>query len=381
MTVWNDRLTSLTSYKAKACRDGNGGAGKRISRMLLLLCLIVTLLSAALSGCGSREEDGSTADVSTGLIYVQNGRYEEAIAMFQELISMERDLEDAYRGLGIACMGSGDLEGAVQAFENALKEAGAVPGEKEYDINYYLGSCYYKLGDYKSAEEVYDAIIALRQADPDVYVMRGSVRLALEDEAGMEEDFKKAISLDPEGYDRIAVIYEKMSASGYEEKARSFIDGILEKQGSSMTDFDRGRLAFYTGDYQTARTAMEKVNNGRDYEVALLLGQTYEALGDYNYATSVYETYVSNDQTHAEVYNQLGLCSMKMGDYQAALTAFQTGQKVENNEILQSLAFNEISAYEYLGDFQRALALMQEYIRRYPSDTKAQREYQFLKTR
>ena len=48
---------------------------------------------------------------------------------------------------------------------------------------------------------------------------------------------------------------------------------------------------------------------------------------------------------------------------------------------MQVLKFNEIVAYEYLGDFKQATVLMQKYISTYPDDAKAQREYEFLQTR
>ena len=48
---------------------------------------------------------------------------------------------------------------------------------------------------------------------------------------------------------------------------------------------------------------------------------------------------------------------------------------------MQSLKFNEIVAYEYLGDFQKAAVLMQSYLLTYPDDKEAKREQEFLQTR
>ena len=105
-----------------------------------------------------------------------------------------------------------------------------------------------------------------------------------------------------------------------------------------------------------------------DYEASLYLGRTYEALGDYNYASSIYNDYTLNDQSQPEIYNQLGLCRMQMGEY-------------EGNDMMQTLKFNEIVAYEYMKDYKTAAALMGDYLKSYPDDETAQREYQFLKTR
>ena len=97
--------------------------------------------------------------------------------------------------------------------------------------------------------------------------------------------------------------------------------------------------------------------------------------------SSVYNNYIAKDNTNAEVYNQLGLCEMAKQDYTAALSAFQAGKEIRDNEIMQTLSFNEIVAYEYLGDYQRASVLLSNYLKAYPDDEKAKREQIFLSTR
>ena len=54
---------------------------------------------------------------------------------------------------------------------------------------------------------------------------------------------------------------------------------------------------------------------------------------------------------------------------------------IEDNGMMQSLKFNEIVAYEYMGDFKTASALMNSYLQSYPDDAAAKREYEFLRTR
>ena len=81
------------------------------------------------------------------------------------------------------------------------------------------------------------------------------------------------------------------------------------------------------------------------------------------------------------MYNQLGLCEIARGEYQKALEAFQAGKKLENTTMMQTLSFNEIVAYEHMGEFQQALSLMESYLKNYPDDQQARREYEFLSTR
>ncbi len=347
-------------------------------RGLLGIALVVMTL---LTACGSQtKEEGGTAAYS-GMDYLRAGDYQTAQEAYQKEIDNGRKTEQNYRGLGIAQMGLADYKNASKSFEHALEEAGVVPGSLEYDINYYLGSCYYKLEDYDQALGVYDAIVTLRPRDPDALVMRGTVKRQMGDLAGMEGDYKAAIDLDPDDYDRIIEIYQKMEEAGMQEDGIAYLTEVLEKEQKTIGNYDRGRLSYYIGDYQTAKECLEKEGGNRDYSATILLGKTYEALGDFNYASSVYQTFLNKDQTHAEVYNQLGLCAIQMKDYAAALTAFQSGLAISGSGIEQSLEFNQVVAYEYLGDFQRASMLLQEYLGKYPGDETAKREFTFLKTR
>ena len=343
-------------------------------RMGVLLIIAAAVL--LLQGCAGQDQGGYS-----GMDYLKAGDYETAVNVFLSDIEAGDTDVDIYRGLGIAYMGLGRYDEATTALEASLTGAGPVPGEREFDINYYLGTCYYKCGEYEKALAVYDAIVTLRPKDADARVSRGYVKIALGDADGMDQDFRKAIELDPSGYARIVQIYQKMAENGYSEQGRRYLAQVLEQQNGSIDDYNRGMLSYYAGDYATAKTCLEKTGGRSDYRNVILLGKTYEALGDFNYATSVYETFVAKDQTHAEVYNQLGLCYMKMDKYEEALMAFQDGLSIPGSEITQSLLINQIIAYEHMGDFRRADVLMEEYIAKYPGDEMAKREYLFLESR
>lgn len=49
--------------------------------------------------------------------------------------------------------------------------------------------------------------------------------------------------------------------------------------------------------------------------------------------------------------------------------------------MLQTLKMNEIIAYEHLNEYKKAAVLLENYLKTYPDDEEAQREYIFLKSR
>ena len=113
----------------------------------------------------------------------------------------------------------------------------------------------------------------------------------------------------------------------------------------------------------------------------LLLGQTGEKQQDYNYAVSVYKSFLQDNPKHADVYNRLGICEMKMGSYEAAIADFETGLALKDVSVNQALLRNEMTAYEYAGNFEQAKTLMETYSKTYPEDQQAAREKIFLSTR
>ncbi len=337
------------------------------------------LLAAFLcTGCSMKQSHENT---DLGMAAVQTLDYETALGHFEKAALNGEELEAVYRGEGIAYMGLSRYGEAAASFEKALSYSRILITELDYDVNYYLAAAYYKDGDLKKAIGVYDAILALRPKETAAYYMRGIVKLDQNDLKGAMADFDEALSLQPEDYAMLVNVHCALADNGYKENGTAYLQAALERGESTMSGYDRGRIAYYMEDYERARNLLEQVRDNKNADTILLLGRTYEALGDYNYAASVYTNYLAQDEVQPEIYNQLGLCKMKVGDYEAALTAFQSGLAIENNAFGQKLQFNEIVAYEYLGDFKKAAVLMETYCKLYPDDTGAQREYEFLKTR
>ncbi|MBP3736178.1 MAG: tetratricopeptide repeat protein [Lachnospiraceae bacterium] len=355
-------------------RKGQQGKFHGIPLLALLLALV---LFAA--GCG-KSESGQLLKTADDALKARD--YQAAHDGYDRLIENGMSMQLAYRGRGIASMGLGDYEAARDDLLKSLEEGGVFVSDISYDINFYLASCEYKLGNTQEAIRIYDSILKLRPTDIDALQLRGSARLGEGLNAAAREDFEKVLRLAPADYDRIIEMSENLRQYGMVEEGKALLNRTLADQDRSLSNYDRGRLCFYLEDYQTAKSCLEQARmNSGDYRTSAMLGRTYEELGDYNYAISVYETYLETDKSHAEIYNRLGLCHMKMQNYQDALRAFEQGKLTEDAQVLQDLSYNEIVAHEFLGEWKKASLLMETYLQNYPNDETAKREYIFLKTR
>ena len=336
------------------------------------------LCSAVLfSGCGA----GGNANISAGMEQVEALEYDNALASFQAAREAKENERLILRGEGLAYMGKTMYAEAAAALEGALAGSDGRIGPLDYDINYYLATAYYKLGEKDKAVRVYNAIVALEEGERDAYYLRGVIYTEQGNMEAARADFDKTISLNKSDYNRLIDIYEVLEGNGFREVGQEYLQAAMDGGTKNMTNFEKGRICYFLEDYENARTYLEKARDESGYEAVLFLGKTHEILGDSIYAISVYNTYLDNNEHNPQVLNQLGLCKMNLEDYQGALTAFQAAMNVENNGMMQTLKMNEIIAYEYLGEYRQAEVLMGSYLKNYPDDQVAKREHTFLQTR
>lgn len=342
----------------------------------IMVTVAMVLMTGLLCGCGAADEKTTEA-----MQLIQSLDYQGALTTLEEAQKLQENERLIDRARGIAYMGLTDYGQAIECFTRALSGSNGLIEPIDFDLNYYLAAAYTKDGQYGRAEEIYDAILALRPNEEDASFLRGSVRLDLSDYNGAKEDFDKVIALDAKNYDRLLDIYQVLEYYGYTEIGQTYLTEALAAGEAQMQPYDSGRIYYYLGEYQKAYIALEEAKERGGAESYLYLGRAYEATGDYNYASSVYNSFISKEGGNAEIYNQLGLCELIKQDYQKALEAFQAGKEIENSGMLQTLSFNEIVAYEHLGEYKKAAELIGSYLATYPDDENAKREQQFLSTR
>ena len=357
---------------------GTIGKVKKYNMRNKVLAAVITAACLFLSSCGFNVSSANTDDAMS---LIEQGDYSGALEKLDAAQKSGEDTEMVYRGRGIADMGLADYQGAVKDFETALSANSGQVKTADYDISYYLAVAQFRSGDIQGAADTYSAIIALKPNEASAYFLRGKTELKLEEHDNAIADFNRAVQLDKNDPDMYIQIYESMDECGYKDEGSDYLKEAMELD-TRLTDLQKGKIYYCQGEYDKAKEALEKSKTEENEEdVTLYLGRTYEALGDTNYAASLYKTYLEKNPNDVQICNQLGLCCLASGDYQSALTAFEQGLSVPDSEYEQSLRYNQIVAYEYLSNFSQAKVLMESYLTDYPDDTAAQREYTFLKSR
>lgn len=223
---------------------------------------------------------------------------------------------------GIKQIEEGNYSEAVSSFDTALEEADGIVNSFELDILKYRGEAEFRLGDYTASAHTY-GILAEVDGKPEYLYYKAASAALSGDLAAASEDYNKAFE----------------------------IDTVMDRNIIGKT---------------LAQTA---------------LGQAYAESGDYEQAVSYYQDVIESGAATAALFNQMGVCMIKAGQYDQAISYFEQGIAQGDESITKELMMNKGAAYEYKGDFQKALETFQSYAAGYGSTPELEKEIAFLQSR
>lgn len=305
-----------------------------------------------------------------------------AVTLFAGCNNESMESELAYRAKGIESMEAGDYEGAVTAFESALGQHTGKITETEIDICYYKAAAQYAAGDMEGALNSYQNLLDYDSEDGNAYYMRGCVLLQQGEQEKALSDFSNAVKYNAEDYELYIHIYENLDVYNLTEEGKAYLNKAFEIKGDRAENLAwRGKIYTMLGEYDNAATELAAAIDKGSVIAKLYLAQVYDLQGDSENAEKYYQEYVETGAADAEAMNALAEIEIAKGNYAKALDYIQQGLALENVPNKKALMQNQILASEYIGDFETAWAVVQEYIAMYPEDAAAQREYTFLKSR
>jgi len=99
---------------------------------------------------------GCAGNIKDGVALLEEGKYEAAVEAFEKDVKKGRNLDEAYRGLGIAYFELKDYETAVEAFELAIQNE-----TKETAVFCsFMGASYLETEDYDKALDAYERALS-----------------------------------------------------------------------------------------------------------------------------------------------------------------------------------------------------------------------------
>jgi len=150
------------------------------------------LVALVLAGCTAPIEN----ELDTAAQEMRQGGYEEAVKLYEDVLTRVPDAPNIHNNLGYALSQLGRYDEALVHFEAAAKQHGPVALQATLLHNW--ANALEKLGRYDDADRKY-ALAA--QADPsraDVFVNWGNVLVELGRPEDAAERYKQAVDINPE---------------------------------------------------------------------------------------------------------------------------------------------------------------------------------------
>ncbi|MEQ8168567.1 MAG: tetratricopeptide repeat protein [Candidatus Eremiobacterota bacterium] len=316
-------------------------------------------------------------------IYINQGKYDQAMEMAQNVIGAEpthitarEKLIEVYRrkdlgekaiaecqNLSEIFLKKNDLDKAIELYEKILQIE-----PKNYDVHYKLAELYEKKGftskamqeymsmaeiysndgNYSNAIEAYHKVLSLDQNNLEARYQLG-VLLADKnnDLEGALQEFELIRRLSPTHIDAL----QRLTA-GYIKL------GKLQQAIQVSKDLKNKEIL---GDIvDRYKVAIDK--NPDDFEARYNLGIIYKEFGDLENAIEQFQSLVKCPEKLLDAYNMLGLCFEQMGMGNLAINQFKKGLSSEGYRDIdyKELRYNLGLLYERRGMIKEALAMYEE---------------------
>ena len=316
-------------------------------------------------------------------IYINQGKYDQAMEMAQNVIGAEpthitarEKLIEVYRrkGLGEKAIAEcqnlseiflkkNDLDKAIELYEKILQIE-----PKNYDIHYKLAELYDRKGFSSKAMQEYMAMA-------EIYSLDGNYGKAIDayhkvlslDQNNLEARYQLGVLLADKNNDLEGALQEfelirRLSPTHIDALQRLTVGyvklGRLQQAIQVSKDLKNKEIL---GDIvDRYKVAIDK--NPDDFEARYNLGIIYKEFGDLENAIEQFQSLVKCPEKLLDAYNMLGLCFEQMGMGNLAINQFKKGLSSEGYKDVdyQELRYNLGLLYERRGMIREALAMYEE---------------------
>jgi len=222
-------------------------------------------------------------NIESGKKKLSEGKYEDAIALFDTAISFYSKAFDAYIYKGDALYSQGKYEEAISNYEQYFKL-----NPSDIEVLTHQGICYLKLGSLNKAEELAKAVLAVNNYSVKAYNLAGAVAFAREDYPLAYEYYNKAITLDPGFYEaHIQIMNTLFNAGNYTKCIEAANEFLTRFPGDRNIMFTKARCLSHQGNSTSAIMVFKDIllmDPSNDFVTMTYIAIEYENLQNYTKA-------------------------------------------------------------------------------------------------
>ncbi len=255
------------------------------------------------------------------------GRYAEALARYQEILSVQPDNLDALNNHGVTLMLLLREREALASFDRALR---IKPDFVEVLNN--RGTSLARLRMFSDALESLDRALVIRPDYVDALRNRGTALRGLGRNEDAVRSYDRALAIDPRQIDVLSDRGKVLVKLGRHEDALASFESVLAiKPGFLDALNDRGIVLLALRRFQEALANFDQALAIRPDFVDALNNRGYalERLTQYDDALASYDRALAIKPDYAEVLDNRGIVLAKLGRFDEALESEDAAQKIQ----------------------------------------------------
>lgn len=291
-----------------------------------------------------------------GILHLQRGIAQKALACFQEAIQFNPSGGDAYLGLGLAFNAVSDRESAKQAFEKAVRFS-----PQQAAPHFELGRILSQEGKDKEALSCYKAAIDLDPQCATYHFNFSSLLMKIGYTPQASVGFRKVLSLDPDYVEAWNALGAALNHLGQSQEAAAcyqkaialrpqYIDAYngLGLLLCDLGDSASGEQCFRLAMQIRQTTPLDKIEFGiaQQWQLQINLCRSLEYQKKYEAAITLYREAIAQNPENALLHFNLGLLLLSLNRFQEGWREYEWRLKMSAN----SLAQRQFSSLQWNGE-------------------------------
>ncbi len=327
---------------------------------LLRIATIIWLLPLS-SVLSAPQTDAARTQFNRGVALQQQGDLEGARQAYEAALKLAPRRVDALSNLGLVYLNLGQNENAIACFKQAL----ALQPELTA-VRMMLGLARFRSGQFAAAQRELDQVLAAQPGHPQALHLTGLCWLKREQLSEGIQALEAALQANPSNADAAYTLATAYVGSGEIEKAEALLTGPLRHNESAATHLVRGSILNAKREAKAALAELDKARqlNEKLPTLHAQLGYAYLLLVEYEPAARAFLTALQQtpEDFHANAY--LGWLYIQEKRYPEAATRLTAAlrQKPGNNALLYQLG----QIYQVTGQSEQAAATLERVVKQQP---------------
>lgn len=287
------------------------------TRMILLV-----IVAVCISGCSSDPNKRKLRMLNSGIEYVGNRKYQEAIIQFRNAVQLDPRFAAAHYQLARAYLNVGN---SAAAYRELNETVGLDPANLDARLN--LAKLMIGYRQYDKAQEEAETIIKTDAKNAAAHTVLGERYMLVHDLPNALAELKRAVELDPQRVEGYAAVGSVYLAQGKTAEAEAAYKKAIEVSPKSVQAYVAvGEFFFSRQKMAEAEAAIQTACSLDNHAVLprLFLGRIYVATGRLTEAEDLYTKLKAAAPNDPRAYQALGIFYLSSGQRDKAASEFES---------------------------------------------------------